>query len=384
MFKNVKLKRVLKSTVFPVLSGVNKLIPKNDNYVMLYSPNMGIRHNLIPIKRYLLENGYDKKYRILCAIEAMDYKDDDEDRVEYISVPRAMLMFFRTKHVFYTTGQVPIKPSKQQVVIHLDHGTASLKTGNLLSKINNGDDFYFTYYTIPSEIYIPVVMKEFNCREENVVVNGEPVYDQMLKCKEQCNETNEQKIGLWAPTFRQSDYLGYDDSKEALLPTLTAEDYAELNEVLKKNGLKLIAKLHPGQNLDDYDCLHFSNLDIYSDKDFLNAGYELYDLMAHVDYLIGDYSSVPLQFLLMDKPIGYAIPDYEEYKEKRGFIFDNAKDYMPGPVINNKSELYSFLEDISKGVDNYKAERKAVCDKIHKYRDAGNCKRALQLSGISL
>lgn len=34
----------------------------------------------------------------------------------------------RTAHVFYSVGQLPIKPSSKQIVIHLRHGNANFKT----------------------------------------------------------------------------------------------------------------------------------------------------------------------------------------------------------------------------------------------------------------
>ena len=54
MLNNVKLKRTLKETIFKGASLVNQIIPKKDNKVLLYSGNLGIRHNLLPLKDALL------------------------------------------------------------------------------------------------------------------------------------------------------------------------------------------------------------------------------------------------------------------------------------------------------------------------------------------
>ena len=56
------------------------------------------------------------------------------------------------------------------------------------------------------------------------------------------------KVILWMPTFRQSDYLNYDDSHENLLPMYEENDYDALNGVLSKLNFKLIVKLHTAQN----------------------------------------------------------------------------------------------------------------------------------------
>lgn len=383
MFKNIKLKRAIKKCISPVLSRINEILPKDDNTILLYSANGGIEHNLIPIKRYLLENDYDTKYKIYCGVENINLCDNDSDRVKYINRAQSVLIFLFCKHVYYTTGQIPVKPSRNQIVIHLDHGTATIKANNLMSNINNGDDFFFTYYTVPGDVYIPIAMKEFNCNKSNVVINGEPVNDDLLNRRVTYNLGNYSKIGLWAPTFRQSDYLGYDDSEEGLLPAFDENDYEELNENLKTHNFMLIVKLHPCQNVDNKEILHFSNLNIYSHKEFVEHGYDLYSLLSQVDFLLGDYSSVSLQYLLLDRPQAFVIPDIDEYKQKRGFAFDDPLEYMPGVKVFNKNDLYNFFDELDSNVDRFAEERKRVKNIIYKYQDSNNCKRALELGNIT-
>lgn len=383
MFKNVRIKRIIKKTISPILTVINKLIPKDDNIIFLYSANKGVQHNLIPLRDYLIDNKFNNKYRIICGIESLKYADDYP--VHFVGRTGSFFVFMRAKHVFYTTGQIPIKPSAKQIVIHLDHGTTAIKTGNLLTNINNGDDFFFTYYTVPSEIYIPIIKKEFLCGDKNILINGEPVLDILYKCDEPYNINDIPKKGLWVPTFRQSDYLGYDDStQEDLLPMFKEEDYIELNNVLKINNVYLLVKLHPAQNLEGYKNLHFSHLDIFSDEDFKAKGFELYRYMKQMDFMLADYSSVYLEYLLLDRPIGFVVPDLTEYSEKRGFIFENIEEYMPGMKITTKTELYTFIESISGGTDNYSSERKHLCKLIHHYQDGNNCKRCIELSGIKM
>ncbi len=381
MFKNVAVKRVIKKTVTPILTFINKCIPKNEKMIFLYSANKGIEHNLIPLRDFLINNNYQKKYTIICGIESLKYRDDYP--VKFINKWCSFLVFLISKHVFYTTGQIPIRPSKSQIVIHLDHGTTSIKTGNLLTKINNGDDFFFTYYMAPSQIYIPVIKKEFLCNSKNIKINGEPVIDILYNKTVPYILQQSKKTGLWAPTFRQSDYLGYNDSEqEDLLPMFKQDDYEELNSILAKYEVCLSVKLHPAQNLKGYNNLHFSNLIIYSDEDFKRNGFELYRYMKQMDFMLADYSSVYLEYLLLNRPIGFVIPDLAEYTEKRGFIFEDIEKYMPGEKIRTKSELYSFIKKIALGDDPYIEDRKKVCDKVHFYQDGNNCRRCLEFSGI--
>ena len=383
MQRNVKVKRLLKSTIFQPLTWLNKVIPKDDRIILLYSGNMGIRHNLKPLLEWLLDNKAYTKYKIVCAVENDKYKGTEE-HVTYVTKLRAVSIFLKSRHVFYTTGQIPIKPSKSQIVIHMNHGTSDLKAVGALSNIHNGDDLYFTYMCAPSELYVPIVAKEYLCPLQNIKVCGEPMTDKLFNNKTQYNFGSYKKIILWLPTFRQSSYLNYNDSTEELLPMFQAKDYKELNEILNKLDFLLIVKLHTAQDTFSLDTTKYSNLYILTNEEFVSKNYDLYDLMPQADVLLGDYSSASLQFLLLDKPLAFVVPDMEEYKNSRGFCFENPEEYMPGPLIKEKSELYDFLREVGKGEDRFKQERKRVRDAIFKFQDNQNTKRVIELSEIQI
>lgn len=387
MLNNVKLKKLLKTLVFRPLTLVNKIIPKNDKIILLHISNLGIRHNLKPIKDYLIKYKLYENYKIVCGIEDLKYADNDKEYITYVTFIKSILIFFRAKHVFYTAGQIPIKPSKNQIVIQMDHGTAAFKTGGALSNINNGDEFFFTYITAPSEIYVDILQREYLCKKDNVVICGEPMTDSLFTESKQYDLGNYKKVLLWMPTFRQSRYLNYNDSYENILPMFKPNEYNELNRELEKRGIKIIVKLHTAQNLDELKNINlsdFSNLEILSNNAFIKKGYEIYELLKDVDSLIGDYSSVSLHYLLLDKPLAFVIPDIEEYKEKRGFVFDNPEDYMAGHLIKNKKDFYKYLDDIVLNIDDYKEKRKIVRDVIFKYQDGYNTERVLKLSNIKI
>ncbi|WP_283109299.1 CDP-glycerol glycerophosphotransferase family protein [Thomasclavelia spiroformis] len=383
MMKNVALKKFLKSTVFKGFSFINRFIPKDDTKIMLYSGNRGLAFNLIPLRAYLIEHQYNDRYKLIYGIEDLKYSDKTAKNEKYVNQIKAFFIFLNTKHVFYTAGQIPIKPSKKQCVIQLDHGSCTLKTLGALTKINNGDENFFTYVTYPNEIYVDIVAKAYNCKRKAVVINGEPMTDVMFTDYKKYNFTGYKKIILWTPTFRQSDYLGYDDSSsDQILPTFSNGDYELLNNYLNKNKILLIAKLHPMQNTDELKKKIYSNLKIYTSKDFEENDYDLYQLMPQVDAMLGDYSSTMLHFLLLDKPLGYVVPDIEEYKEKRGFVFKDYYNYMPGMIIKNQTQFFKFLDSVVLGIDEFKEKRKYSLNKVHKYQDGNNCKRVLELSGI--
>lgn len=385
MIKNVYLKRIMKSSVFKVITCINKVLPKSDNQVLLYMGNKGIGFNLEPLYEYLITNGYNKKYHIVCSVESKKFFGANQDNVLYVNHIGGLFYYLKSKHVFYTAGQLPIKPSKKQIVIHMNHGTTDYKTVGALTKINNGDEFFFTYFVAPSSIYVPILAQEYGCSEDNIIICNEPMIERIISPKKKYEFNEYHRTLLWVPTFRKSDYLGYDDSNmEEIVPMFPDSDYEELNQQLKKRNILLIVKLHPSQTVEENLNTKMSHLKIYSHEEFTKNNINLYDLMGQVDGLIGDYSSASLQFLLTEKPLAYVIPDIDEYKKKRGFVFKNVYEYMPGHIIKDKKSFYLFLDDFAKGNDVYKEERLKIKNIIHAYQDKDACKRLLTFSNIDL
>lgn len=383
MIKNTLVKKILKNSVFKIANFINRLVPKDDKVVLLYSANKGIQFSLVPLRDYLIKNDFHEKYRIICGIENLKYADDSP--LEFLNRLGSYIIFFRAKHVFYTAGQIPIKPSKNQCVIHLRHGNANFKRAGKLTDINNGDEFFFTYMAASSPIFKPIMAREYACSENNIVVVGDPIIDALLEKRTSplYDFGDYDKFILWIPTFRQSDYLGYSDSTmENVVPMFEEKDYSIINEVLKNYNIKLIVKLHPAQKNNKKTHWHFSNLGIFTHQEFMQMGYDINSIMAHSDALIGDYSSASMQYLVLDRPQAFVVPDIEEYGQKRGFVFERPEDYMGGHIIKNINQFYKFIEDIAAGNDIYAEKRRKICKKIYTYLDNQNCKRVVELSGM--
>ena len=342
-------------------------------------------YSLGPLKQFLIENKYYKKYKISYGYLDME-KYGDGKWVETLAMLKSYLSFLTSAHVFYTSGQIPIKPSKSQKVIYVGHGNANFKPVGKLSNIDNGDDLFFTYIITSSELFVPIIAKEFACSEECVKIAGDPMTDALLNApKNVYNFQNCNKLLVWAPTFRQSSLMGYNDSNlNTLVPLFDIVDYPELNELLAKYNIKLIVKLHPIQTVPDGMNRHFSHLSVYSHDEFVSSKYDLYTLIANSDGLIGDYSSVSIQYLLTDRPQAYVVPDIEDYAGNRGFVFDNPEDYMGGHIVKTKKDFFQFIEDFASGNDVYRDKRRWVCDQMYKYKDANSCERIIRLSEMSI
>ena len=67
----------------------------------------------------------------------------------------------------------------------------------------------------------------------------------------------------------------------------------------------------------------------------------------------------------MDKPIGFALADFDEYLKTRGFVFKDPLKYMPGYHIYNKEEIKVMLIDIAANIDKHKNSREVIMDEVH-------------------
>ena len=259
MIKNVIIKKILKSTIFKGITLINKIYHKKDNIILLYMGNKGLGFNLEPLYGYLLKEGFNEKYNIICSVESDYYFGSNEKNVAFVNHIGAIKWYLRAKHVFYTAGQLPIKPSKKQIVIHMNHGITDYKTMGALTKINNGDELFFTYMIAPSEIYIPIFSKEYLCPENCIKVCSEPMVDRIIYPLTRKDYSAYDKVLLWVPTFRQSDYLGYNDSsQEDLIPLFNEGRYRILNDHLAVHNCLLIVKIHPSQTLGKYKQENYS------------------------------------------------------------------------------------------------------------------------------
>jgi CDP-glycerol glycerophosphotransferase (TagB/SpsB family) len=61
------------------------------------------------------------------------------------------------------------------------------------------------------------------------------------------------------------------------------------------------------------------------------------------DVLVTDYSSLAFDFMLLQRPIVYFVPDIDEYASYRGFYF-RPEEMMPGPLIRDPRDLVGAIE----------------------------------------
>ena len=346
------MNRNLKALFFKInnfTSKLNTMIPKKRNRIVIYS-NWGFRDNIRTLYQYLVDNGYQDKYEIVCASNDF-YHLERDSRVKYTSIYRGLYYFLTSKYFFYSFGKYPIKPSKKQMVVNLWHGMPLKKIGNLEYGLENIDYNFFTKLVSSSDLFTPIMKTAFNAKDEQMLLVGNIRNDELF-------EEKKDKNIIWMPTYRNSK--NYHDSQDAFIFSLDESEFEDINRILAEYEYHLYIKLHPLEESQFKFKNNYSNIHMLS-EDIISQHYgTLYKFLGTTSALITDYSSVFLDYYLLDRPVAFTINDYEEYKEKRGFVFDDIKSLMAGPTISNLEELLKFLLSVMNSEDEFYIERNKV------------------------
>lgn len=241
-------------------------------------------------------------------------------------------------------------------IIFINHGWATKKTpgNNELRDINQMN----RYKKYKKRCKTIICLSEFdssyylNCEELNNIKSpkfvpiGIPRNDYLLEHKNINDITynfnnkfnidkSTKTVFLYAPTHRE-----LPDLNESLSARILKE-FEEIDTELGNNNSILLFRPHYYTNqinelFNKFNNIYYVGYDEYP---------EMRDLMIYSDALITDYSSIFVDYLLLDKPIIFYSFDLQEYDKLRGLVIDyNNNIHTPGPKINELKEILNIEE----------------------------------------
>lgn len=354
---------------------------------------------------FLIANNYNKEYKIVwLASSKKPFKNMNIDNVRiamadcrngYNSL-KAYLYANNARFFFYTNNTADLNrfSKSQQTIVNLWHGCGYKGTTRGSSNMKSTNSMErFDYALVPGDIFVKTKAAYWDCDEKKIIPIGYPRYDWILDktitkaevLQKLYNVKKSMKLVLWLPTFRKTDSVVSfaEDKIDFKYGIPLVEDVSmleELDRYCRKNNILLIIKRHPMQEKFKLDR-RFGNVKLLEDRYLAKKDVILYHLLGVCDALISDYSSAAVDYMLLDKPIAYAIPDIEEYKEARGFVFENPLDYMPGPHIKSFDGLMKFFEDFVAGRDEYAEMRRCLMPVMHNKAE-NYCSRLVEFLNI--
>ena len=228
---------------------------------------------------------------------------------------------------------------------------------------------------VPGKVFIETKSKFWGCDKSIIQPIGYPRYD-LLKtespnAKQLAAELkgNAEKLIVWMPTFRKSaktDYPEANIQSQYDLPLLQSdEQLKQLNAFCAEHHMILCIKRHPLQVKYSCESMSLSHICFISNETFVSHQAELYSFLPYTDALISDYSSIAIDYLLLNRPMAFALEDFEAYQKARGFVFKDPLHYMPGNHLYHYEDLQKFLSEISQGIDSHAQERLQIMEEVH-------------------
>lgn len=269
--------------------------------------------------------------------------------------------------VWFTSAGLPVYAvgaGKHRAIINLWHGVPLKKIALMEPRASKLSRLYFqwifsrnyTYILTTAYELVPIMAASFHVREEQVKVWGQPRNDVILKRGEKSlgdlfGELPEyKKAVLYAPTYRRGG--------GARLFPFEDTDLSKLAGFLEQEKLLLVFRAHIRDEFFGSCC---------EGPRMLNAGADIVDditeYLACFDVLITDYSSIYIDYLLLDRPIIFLPYDKEEYLHERGMNFD-YDEVTPGAKPNSFSE---FLQALKRSLDKDgdQEQRRRVCQRLN-------------------
>ena len=193
----------------------------------------------------------------------------------------------------------------------------------------------FDHVVVGSDQMIQIFKESFGLPEERFLRTGIPRTDFFFDDLEKARVVKkiqadfpiikEKKVILYAPTYRDDE----------LSSTKLQLNFDMMYKHLKHEYV-LFLRLHPAVNSQ------FENKYpgfIYNVSSYQNINH----LLLVTDVLISDYSSIPFEFSLLNRPMIFYAYDLDEYAEKRG-LWKDYEERVPGPVVYSTDELINVIE----------------------------------------
>lgn len=189
----------------------------------------------------------------------------------------------------------------------------------------------------------------------DIIVNPEKYKNALLNTDvETINKVAEMrkngiKSVLYAPTFRDT---GGDGISDGIL------DLKSLNEFALQNDLVFVFKLHPLPQYqtisDDFErILWYDNV-----KD-------VYPFLPETDAMISDYSSIYMDYILLNRPIFFLLYDREKYETKDRELHTFFNDFIVGPISTNQQKLQKDLMENLSNNDSFTGKREEIIQKSY-------------------
>ena len=374
---------------YGALDLLNRLVPKTPERVVLHS-TIDVEDGVFAVAEELHARGVTPTILLERPGRAAEVLRFTEGKVR--TVPKKSLggvlqfltaRFVMTTHNIYGNRQPP--PS--QVLVNLWHGDPP--AGKVIAQFEPGQGpLRATYVPVVSAFARAFRSAEFGLHPLRVVVVGAARNDRMLRAdgaqvRRLIGEDASRPVFLWLPSFRSMSLEGRtrtDVAQSHPGVPFAREDLQRLDAWLVEHDARVVVKLHP------LDVARFAGdfraIRVLTQEEMQALGLTVYTMLSAFDGLLTDVSSIWVDYLLLDKPMVFAFPDIQDYRDGRGLSIEPFEEWVPGPFVKDIDGVIGALDDLVDGRDPMGEERGRARLRLHAYHDDGSAARLLDGLGI--
>jgi CDP-glycerol glycerophosphotransferase len=181
---------------------------------------------------------------------------------------------------------------------------------------------------------------------------------------------------LWLPTYRAASGghgRTWREADDLSSNTDVAVITRSLAAACAVRSFQLVVKPHP-LDTDSFDDL---GIGVLRHTALRAAGVTLYQLLGAVDAVISDVSSVWVDYLALDRPIAFYVPDLEDLHRRGKLNVDDPAALLPGPRIVTSADAVRFIDAVADDPEALRPSRHPAAERIGVVAEPGAADRLL-------
>lgn len=212
---------------------------------------------------------------------------------------------------------------------------------------------YFLFLC-PGQERIDTMAKVWNIPMDHVFMAGHP---RDIPVYHALRQENPVKI-MYAPTYR------FDVKRETAMVQALLNEAAEVQKLMEEINGEFYLRMHP-HTWRNYSTRISKVLDQY-DRLFVDGEKDVYPQLGSYSILISDYSSIAMDFALLDRPVIFHTADYDWFIEHEAGFNVDFQDVIPGPMTRCWKDT---LEEIKKYHNNPQKDSDLRMEKLKYFFD---------------
>lgn len=262
----------------------------------------------------------------------------------FLNCLKQMYYVYTSKLIILNDNNYVVSQFKRKgvLVLQIWHACGAIKKfGNVIDRTYAVSNYDYVLST--SSYWKKPYSQAFSVKEENVLPLGMARNDELFdenKVEEYRNTLlkkypilKNKKIILYAPTFRGNLYKGFS--------TVDFDALSLLNQLGEE--FVILYKFHPllgNVQLDSHDrIINMNNEDTHQ-------------LFCICNYMISDYSSIVFDYMILEKPMIFYVPDLNEYKKDLGVFVEIQE--LGLPICFDIQDVYKIINENQFDIDQIK------------------------------